>query len=135
MQLKEPKWKPNYGDKYYFIDENGIQEELWDGVYFDNFLYEIGNCFKTREEAAFELERLKVIAKMKEYSFDPNWDDEYQPKYILVFDHKRKVVDNIHNPICQCCDIVFESEDTCKRCVREVGEDKIKKYYFRIKEI
>jgi len=136
-EVQEEKEWPQDGDAFCFIDSDGdiINE------YFDSDdsackkMLLIGNCFKTKEEAEFELERLKVLAEMKKFaepkdrkwnSFNEHWFIYYQSKFDdISYDFR---LQNKFNSI------YFESEEKVKECVKAVGEDRIKKFYLRVKE-
>lgn len=48
------RWKPNIGDKYYYLDISGssiVDFHIWGNDKIDNRLYERGLIFKTGEEA------------------------------------------------------------------------------------
>lgn len=53
--IKRKPWKPNDGERYWYVDERG---RIWSD-YFDYYsctshcmnYYKIGNCYRTREEA------------------------------------------------------------------------------------
>ena len=71
----KPQW-PSQGDRYYFIDNDGdILKGQWDIINdspscIDSHRRDIGNVFKTLEEAKFACERLKVCNKLKSLSDD-----------------------------------------------------------------
>ena len=46
-------WKPKKGEKYWTYSETWeeVTSFRWKGYYYDLFLWKVGNCFKTREEA------------------------------------------------------------------------------------
>ena len=45
-------WKPEYDEWYFYVSGYGvIGSNVWINDYTDNGYYEIGNCFKTEEEA------------------------------------------------------------------------------------
>ena len=50
VEESEQEW-PKNGDKYYYINESGVAEGGWTGNYFDLQRKEIGNVFRTSEEA------------------------------------------------------------------------------------
>ena len=68
------KWKPQISEKYYLIElpEVEVSSELWTDSSWDNMAYNIGNCFKTKEEATKMLNAIKqllasgVIEQVKE---------------------------------------------------------------------
>lgn len=63
MQIEKLRWKPNKNDIYYYISSVGwfITSETWDNWIYDIEHYEMGNCFKTKEEAEVKLEQIKQI--------------------------------------------------------------------------
>jgi hypothetical protein len=64
--LEQPRWKPEQGDVYWFLNLNGeVYLETWmDGTY-DNFKFEIGNCFLT------ELQAQKYKQWLLDHSYKP----------------------------------------------------------------
>ena len=54
--LPEPsalkRWKPALNDSYFIITLDGSTMPFtWNNTQFDQFFWELGNCFKTRQEA------------------------------------------------------------------------------------
>ncbi len=58
-KIKEPEiWKPKNGEEYWYVNDlYGALTDFWDDTDSDQFRYEIGNCFKTKEEAELELKK------------------------------------------------------------------------------
>lgn len=70
--LTPPKPKTVYElkkvDKYYYIDTFGTAcSDIWDNDEIDNGRREIDNCFLTKEDAEFEVERRKIEAILLKY--------------------------------------------------------------------
>lgn len=68
MQIENLRWKPIEGTTYFYIVISGglvrINSCIWMNNIADEKLenyYEIGNCFKTKEEAIVKLEQIKMI--------------------------------------------------------------------------
>lgn len=60
-------WKPELGDKYYFVDNNGYIEASWyDGGVVDADRLAIGNCFKTKDAAERYRDYLKAITTVRQ---------------------------------------------------------------------
>lgn len=130
---RRKRWKPSKGEIYYYVGENGyVYDDHWRNYEVDNLRYSIGNVFQTEEEAEFEAERLRVIAKMREYAFDPDWDNDEQEKYFIVFSHWNKKIEILCIALTRHGDIFFKSKTDCQKCIDEVGDDNIKKYYFKV---
>lgn len=66
-EIKElTRWKPEKFQKYYFSDNDGsVWYNRWDGDHIDRNRFEIGNCFKTKEEAEQAAEYLKALATVR----------------------------------------------------------------------
>lgn len=65
MQIEKLRWKPREDIEYFHIviaeGEIQVNTYLWKNDNIDRNLYELGNCFKTREEAKAKLEQIKQI--------------------------------------------------------------------------
>lgn len=68
-EIKEStRWKPErYDEEYYYLENTGwICSDTWrDAVSIDHERFEIGNCFKTEEEAEQVVEYLKALAVVR----------------------------------------------------------------------
>lgn len=123
-------------DKYYYIDSSSsIYSKKFDhNCVYDITRLSIGNCFKTREEAEFAIERLKVLAEMKKFAKpkDMAWDGENTGHFYICYDSFRKcfVIDN--KCILKDGNMFFESFEKAQECINTVGEYRIKKYYLCI---
>lgn len=131
LRPPHPRWKPAFPERYYSIFHNGLPVlENWSGYSNDEREYEIGNIFRTRTEAEFEAERLKVLAEMREWA--GSWDDIYVLTYIgskdIVSFSNVVMVRNTFG------EMRFATEKDAKNCIKTVGADRIKKYYFMIPE-
>lgn len=125
-------WKPDLGEAYYVIDDCSAVYKSAAGLAHDESIdegrYSIGNCFKTREEAEFALERHKVIVELERFAKENNPE---APPYLC------------YHLICVCGEvrvaafsgvITFTDMDVAQRAVKVIGEDRLKRYYFGIKE-
>lgn len=46
------KWKPRDGERYWYVESWGlVTDNSWWGDFEDKMRYQVGNCFKTREQA------------------------------------------------------------------------------------
>ena len=67
-EIKEStRWKPEMEQRYYYVCSNGrVSEYVWLGSQrLDYDRFEIGNCFKTKEEAEKAVEYLKALAVVR----------------------------------------------------------------------
>ena len=130
------RWRAEKDDDYYFIRAEGIVcFDRENEAIMDNSRYELGNYFETREEAEFEVERLKVIAELKEWATPPtdfDWDNNNR-KYILeVRSTTEKCFLAIdYDYVYQLSDLYFRTKEQAENAIKAIGEDKIIKYYFR----
>lgn len=136
---KEEAEFPKYGSEYYYIDYE-VCKSAWCDDAIDKNRLSVGNIFKTREEAEFEVERLKVIHEMKQFAEpkDYEWDSFNEHYYIyyrfMNYMNTNDVVEIGHVNSCKSDEIYFKSEKDAKACIEAVGEDRIKKYYLRIED-
>lgn len=126
-------WDLSVGDKaeYYRLYSDGDVAKLSFDSYYDEKSREAGNAFLTKEEAELELERRKIEAIMKKYS-SPFVDGKIN--YFLEYNHESEAIDvdyycTVNNSI-----PYFESEDIAKKVINEIGGDRLKKYWFRVKD-
>lgn len=135
---KNKVWKPEENETYYYSYSYGnIDEDTWDSTNKDRNRYALGNCFKTKEEAEFALERQKVIMELKRFALEHNekeidWNDSKQKKYFLSYQHDKNIIDYYY--YYQSCSIYFTSIEIARAAIQEIGEERIKKYYFEVKE-
>lgn len=127
-------WEPKKDDEYWFIDRDGyILSSRWGWSSTEENRFNIGNCFRTEEEAEFEIERIKIIHELKELAGGYKWEyDSYN--YYIYFDcynYKIKIgyVSRVKNTY-----IYFPTEEAAEKAIDTIGEERLKKYYFGIKE-
>lgn len=134
LVLPKPKtvWDLKYGDEYYWIAYNGtIVISTWYDNGEDSRVRAIGNCFLTREEAKFEVERRKVEAILlkygrREFKYDEN-------NCYMYYIHDESSIEISYYKSCQDLGaIYFDTEELCRKAIDEAGEDNIKKYIFGV---
>lgn len=136
--LVKPKpktvWDLDNRDTYYFIETNGgVYSCYWLTDVNDLCRREFGNAFLTYDEAKFELERRKCEAIMLKYgrrTFKPR-----DINYIIRFDNddKQAFVDFWRLNQFQGT-IYFDTEELAQKAIDEIGEERLKKYVFRVEE-
>ena len=63
--MNKEKW-PSDNDSYWIILSDGsIERYTWSGDCIDNGAFSFGNVFRTKVEAEFEAERLKVLCELE----------------------------------------------------------------------
>ena len=136
MEEDEASAFPSEGDEFFYIlSDGGIADDLYAIGPTDRGRQSIGNIFKTQEEAEFEAERLRVIHEMKKFAFLENdaWNIDIS-HYYFYYDVAGNFIDIGSSYAIKRQDVYFKSRGDAKACLDEVGEDRIKKYYFRIED-
>lgn len=124
-------------EEYYYICSNG--DIVWADFNscYDEKAREIGNAFLTKEEAEFELERRKTEVIMRKYSRPFKNCNPVDPD-----DANYCIEHNINNNALKIGSyrsvnlgvLYFESEEIAWKVINEIGEDRLKKYWFRVTE-
>lgn len=127
-------WKPENNETYWCISDTKIDYYNYTNDRIDRFLYEMGNCFKSKEEAEFAVKRAKVIAELRRFADENNdkleFKNMYQKKYFIEYGarndnlHIEYVITNV--PV----GIYFSSESIARDAIKSIGEVRLKKYYF-----
>lgn len=101
-------------------------------------MFNLGNCFKTQEEAEFALEKQKVYMQLKRYAIEHNefkldWNDEDQCKWCIGFECGTLCVYDYYI-FQELNQIYFTSYEIARNAIQKIGEDRIKKYLFEVGE-
>ena len=140
-EKKSKVWKPNEGYTYYYINSIGAATKTtYNSSKFvgDIKHYKIGNCFKTREEAEFALEKQKLITEIKRYIAENDSDkldfnNPIQPKYYLTYNYMTKDFSTVNSTAYMIWNnICFSTCFDWKKMLSIIGEDRIKKYLFGV---
>ena len=142
--VEEPDkdWKPKKGDTYYYIGSVGsifnydYREDISDEAHLN-----IGNYFKTKEDAKHMVEKFKVIRELQKFANENNeekidWKNFNQCKYKIFYDAEDEDLYVDYSIQCESepFNIYFTSFKIAKRAIEEIGEDRIKKYYFNVED-
>ena len=130
---KYEKTEPELGltENYWYINSAGhVFLEFWGNTSSEHKMYEIGNVFKTKEEAEFEVERRKVLHELRMMGrpFKEN-----AKNWVVSLD----IYNNISATYSVFSryiygDYYFDTEDEALEAVEKIGADRIKKYLFGI---
>lgn len=65
------RWIPKKGQVYYFLfDDGSIESVLWRDQDNDHLRYDIGNVFRTYDEAQFAADQRRVYTQLRDLSDD-----------------------------------------------------------------
>lgn len=142
---KNKVWKPEENETYYYSYSDGsVNHDIFHhcnvtGDYVHENRYAMGNCFKTREEAEFTLEKQKVIMELKRFALEHNdkeidWNNIEQRKCFLSYQHDKNIIFIDFYYSVQIYNIYFTSEEIAQAAIKEIGEERLKKYYFEVEE-
>ena len=98
---KLEKWEPEWGDEYYRVTEHGvIVKEGWGNNCLDDGAREIGNVFRTKEEAEKAVEWLKARKVLYDDAkgFKPDWGNSDEEKWAVYYDAR---YGGLHTDWCQ----------------------------------
>lgn len=128
-------WQPQYAEKYYYISTAGNTAHDTFDKSVDKCRLSFGNCFKTREEAEYMAEKLKIINKLKELS-NIKFNETNDRYYMIVYnkDDEEIISDFCYslNPI--PFNVFFKTREDCENAISTIGEENLKRYYFDIEE-
>ena len=100
-EIEESKaWKPEERGEYYYINYSGSAFlDIYDSGELDSCLFEIGNCFKTKEDAEKAIEKLKALRRLREKGlrFDgTKWRNHYyEDNHFTIKSHFDGELDNL----------------------------------------
>lgn len=136
--IKIRNWQPKKNEYYYAILSWGTFDySTYDSNnIIDRDRLSLGNCFKTREEAQYMIEKIKIINQLRQISnisFEGTLETK---KWFIIYDCDcQKIGYNyLYTTKALPFDVFFKSKNDCIRAVNMIGEDNLKKYYFDIVE-
>ena len=142
VEEKKKYWTPKEKEKYFYIEDcMGVSDDRNVQAPIDYCRFNIGNCFKTKEEAEHMIEKLKVINELQKFAYENNeekidWKNFNQCKYKIFYDAEDEDLYVDYSIQCESepFNIYFTSFKIAKRAIEAVGEDRIKKYYFNVED-
>lgn len=123
---------PQDGEDYWLIRDSCVTYTMFTDNHVDQGRKEIGNIFKTREQAEFAVEKLKVEAELRKYSSpfkgnNKNYCIELCSPYerVTLYSYEQFRIQGV---------IYFESREKAQQAIESVGEQRIKKYIFGVED-
>lgn len=133
---EEPSLYPADETEYWFITPKG---EVFKNIFINSRehrdRFDIGICFFIRGEAEFEVERRKVIAKMKLYAepIPAKWDCK-KKHWNIGYSFLNESVHITNSVSCTWGELYFSSKEQAQKAIDAVGKDNVKKYYLGVIE-
>lgn len=141
-ETKSKVWKPSLGDLYYYINSNGeIEYRHYKNRNINDKrrICNIGNYFKTDEEADHMVEKLKVIRELQDLSnIKFNMSDYLKNNkiYYIAYDFTQNRIvplfDNISRNI--PFNVYFSAKEDCEKAITKIGKERLERYYFDIED-
>lgn len=136
--LVKPKpktvWDLKDGDEYWHISTiNNNNYATWNGNAWDLAIRENGNAFLTYDEAKFELEQRKCEAIMLKYG--RRTFNNHKNNIVIILCNGTNDIDTTSFSYYEIQgSIYFDTEDLAQKAIDEIGEERLKKYVFRVEE-
>lgn len=124
-QYRDWKWKPEVGERYYFVSTAGsiFDYEFTDCNTEEEF-YSLGNIFQTREQAESELKARKIVAQL--------WRCEGARGFIMgennftfAFYENNLEIDSYEYALRLSASPYYDSKDATTQATQQVGEQNI----------
>lgn len=136
------RWRARENEIYYYITSCGKIYAARDG-YCDteNGIYELGDYFKTKEEAEKAVEKIKIYTKLKDLALRLNkgekidWTNHDQTKYYIYYDCKTMTLDYSNDwSYRKIGQIYCLDENFLEEAKREMGEKNLRKLFVQAGE-
>lgn len=138
-EIKDLKYGASYpqvGDKIWTIYGNGsINKTEWTDSKNDRKVFLQGRTYTSKEGAEFGRERERVLAELERLSEPENreWYRSGNPHYYMIYDYEEDAIKVTCSYRGKTNDIYFATNEECVNAIDKVGEERLEKYYFRIK--
>ena len=119
------------GERFYYLSLNGVAGKGIFNSNYDKEMRAIGNAFLTKEEAEFERERRKIEAIMMKHG-RPFKYGEYD--YCIEYSHNNNTLSIFRYSAASFGIPYFETREIAEKVIDEIGEDRLKKYWFGVTE-
>lgn len=128
----EEEW-PKEGDDYWVISSYGlVNKHTWNDDCFDSIALGNNAIFRTVGEAQFEAERLKVLRELEKMGRP--FDFAFLNLCICLYANDKVGCRIERDVVSMYGNYYFRSEEEVKEAIEKIGEDRIKKYLFRVED-
>lgn len=127
------RWKPEKGEKYWWVGGSSLNIMTSDRI--SPFHYLTYNCFKTKEEAEQEAEKILVRRQLEDIARRLNkdekidWNNQECVKHCLTYDNKYKCICQAANKFIVRQGTVYCLDENFKDiATQEIGKERLTKY-------
>lgn len=128
-------WEPGENEHYYFVEAEGKVTQFYNDSTIDEKIIKHTRVFKTKEEAEFEVERMRVLRELEKFACEFKYEFELpKSNRYIYYDYISNEL-SIGHAACGSHDLYFESKEKAKEAIEAVGEERVKKYYLGVIEL
>ena len=137
-QCEYDRWKPEKHETYYFVNSEGEVYETWrSSINFipDKKRYNAYNCFRTKEQAEQEAEKILVrrmledIARRLNKGEKIDWNNKDQIKYFIYIAPINNRLDFSNRILSKEQGVIFCLDNNFLNvAIQEIGEERLKNY-------
>ena len=125
------------GKRYWFTDSFGNKSNEGDfNSKEDDFRYETGNYFNSKEELEDYIEKIKIRTKLERLAIKLNggekidWNNTLTTKYKISYDFERGSFDQETNKCWREQGVIYcYKRNFLEKAIEEIGEDNLKKLF------
>lgn len=122
-EVKETGWKPEKGDEYWTIYNNGnIDKSTWNDDCTDKERYKMGNCHRTEEDAKHAKKvQIAQIKIERSSDFVPDWNNINQPKWHVVYDYYEKCLRvDVYYVVNQGAIVSYKTAEDAEQAIKDL---------------
>lgn len=131
--------KRHMNEIFYSICPSGnIVSSIEKNTFYDDNCWKFGNYYNTIKEAEFAKQKQLVYQELKKYALEHNteeidWTDNCSSKFYITYGYQNNElfiysVRTVKSPNT----VYFTSKKIAENAIKDIGEDRIKKYLFEI---
>lgn len=131
-KTEDKPWRAEKGETYYLVKESanysdgilGVFRDTEDGTTYDTERYELGNYFKTAEEAGKAAQHFSyyLILKRDTKGFEPDWSDIDEEKCHIHYDARNGTLTVNYQYSSACGDIYFRTRKDALASIEKHGD-------------
>ena len=135
-EKKNKRWRAEIGEDYYFLMETlEVNRDDECNAEYDDNLYNLGNYFKTKEEAQKVANKIKTYIELKQLAEELNGDEEIdwnngnQEKYEIYYNHNNGKFLESSIGYSQSLTIYCLDKDFLDKALEQIGEERLKELF------